>query len=208
MFISIDGGDGCGKSTQIERLEARLTEQGAQTLVCRDPGSTPAGEAIRDLLLDRRDLTIAPRSEMFLFMAARAQMMTEIVRPALAEGKIVIADRFVLSTLVYQGYAGGLSTEEIFSVAEIAVDRLFPDLTILLDIDPEIAFARLHRPLDRMEAKGREYHRRVRDGFLRGAHEMAARFGCRVVTLDGSAPPEAIAERISALLTLPYSRSE
>lgn len=197
MFISIDGGDGCGKSTQIERLESYLAGLGRETLVCRDPGSTPTGEAVRSILLNRTDLNISPMSEALLFMAARAQMMDEIVRPALSAGKIVIADRFVLSTLVYQGYAGGLSPDEIFTVAQIAVGRLFPDLTILLDIDPEAAFSRLKRPLDRMEAKGLAYHRRVRDGFLRGVGEMAEKFGGRTLTLDGGDAAERIAERIA-----------
>lgn len=198
MFISIDGGDGCGKSTQIERLEAYLAGLGRETLVCRDPGSTPTGEAIRSILLNRSDLNISPMSEALLFMAARAQMMDEIVRPALSEGKIVIADRFVLSTLVYQGYAGGLSPNEIFAVAKIAVGRLFPDLTILLDIDPETAFSRLKRPLDRMESKGLAYHRRVRDGFLRGVGEIAEKLGGRTLTLDGGDAADRVAEKIAA----------
>lgn len=198
MFITIDGGDGCGKSTQIKRLESFLTGQGRTVLVCRDPGSTPLGEAVRGILLDRTELAISPASEMFLFMAARAQMVAEIVRPALFEGKIVIADRFLLSTLVYQGFAGGLEPRDILAAGRVAVGETLPDLTILLDIDPETAFGRLNRPLDRMERKGLNYHHAVRAGFLKGADFWRSETGKPLLTLDAAESADALAEKIAA----------
>lgn len=201
MFITVDGGDGCGKSTQIQRLEAYLTGRGHSVLVCHDPGSTPLGEAIRHILLDRNELTVSPTAEMFLFMAARAQMAAEIIRPALEAGKIVIADRFLLSTLVYQGYAGGLKPDDILAAGIVAVGETLPDLTILLDIAPETAFARLNRPLDRMERKGLDYHRQVRDGFLKGADFWREKTGKAVRILDATQPLETVATETAAAIT-------
>ena len=108
MFFSIDGGDGTGKSTQIERFCAWLESLGREVVTCRDPGSTPLGEAVRELLLNRHDLSIHRRSEMLLYMAARAQLVEEVIRPALDEGKTVVSDRYLLANVVYQGHAGGL----------------------------------------------------------------------------------------------------
>lgn len=198
MFITIDGGDGCGKSTQIGRLERFLTDLGRSVLVCRDPGSTPLGEAVRRILLDRTELAISPASEMFLFMAARAQMVAEIIRPALLGGKIVIADRFLLSTLVYQGFAGGLKPGDILAAGRVAVGETFPDLTVLLDIDPETAFRRINRPLDRMERKGLDYHHAVRDGFLKGADFWRSETGKPLITLDAAESADAITNKIAA----------
>ncbi|MCL2118944.1 MAG: dTMP kinase, partial [Planctomycetaceae bacterium] len=119
MFISIDGGDGCGKSTQVERLASRLRQQGYDVFTCRDPGSTALGEAVRGILLNRHDLEICRMSEMLLFMAARAQMVQELILPALESGKIVVTDRFLLSTIVYQGYAGKIAVDAIEQVGTI-----------------------------------------------------------------------------------------
>jgi dTMP kinase len=166
MFLSIDGGDGTGKSTQIELLLQWLRQQDHDVVACRDPGSTQLGEAVRSILLDRHDLQIHRRSEMLLYMAARSQMVEEVIRPALEQGKTVVCDRYLLANVVYQGYAGGLDIATLWEVGRIATGGRMPDRTIVLDVPPEVAAARITRPLDRMEKQGAEFHARVREGFL------------------------------------------
>jgi dTMP kinase len=171
MFLSIDGGDGSGKSTQLELLCTWLREQGHDVLTCRDPGSTPLGEAVRNILLDRHDLHIDRRSEMLLYMAARSQMVEEIIRPALKQGKTVVSDRYLLANVAYQGYGGGLDVPTLWEVGRIATSGLLPDLTIVLDVPADVAAARMNRPLDRMEKQGDAFHARVREGFLAEAEK-------------------------------------
>jgi dTMP kinase len=166
MFLSIDGGDGTGKSTQAALLSRWLGQQGREVVTCRDPGSTPLGEAVRNLLLDRHDLNIHRQSEMLLYMAARAQMVEELIRPALEQGKTVLCDRYLLANVVYQGYGGGLDMATLWEVGRVATGGLMPDLTIVLDVPAETAAARMARPLDRMEQQGAAFHARVREGFL------------------------------------------
>ena len=166
MFYSIDGGDGVGKSTQIGLLCEWLRARGQEVVTCRDPGSTRLGEAVRELLLNRHDLEIHRRAEMLLYMAARAQMVEEVIRPALAAGKTVVCDRFLLANVVYQGYGGGLDVETLWQVGQIAVGGLMPDLTVVLDMPAKSAAGRIARELDRMEKQGAAFHARVRDGFL------------------------------------------
>jgi dTMP kinase len=171
MFLSIDGGDGSGKSTQLELLCTWLREQGHDVLTCRDPGSTPLGEAVRNILLDRHDLHIDRRSEMLLYMAARAQMVEEVIRPALKQGKTVVSDRYLLANVAYQGYGGGLDVATLWEVGRIATAGLLPDLTIVLDVPADVAAARMNRPLDRMEKQGDAFHALVREGFLAEAEK-------------------------------------
>lgn len=171
MFISFDGVDGVGKSTQIRLFCQWLDELGKRHVVCRDPGATPLGEKIRQLLLERHGMRIDRRSEMLLYMAARAQLVDEVIRPALADGMTVISDRFLLANVVYQAHAGGLSVESTWQVGAVATDGLAPDLTLLLDMDVDAAFARLGGEHDRMEAQGVGYLKRVRDGFLKEAQQ-------------------------------------
>ena len=198
MFITIDGGDGCGKSTQIGLLADHLTALGREVVVCRDPGSTPLGTAIRSLLLAERELNHCPESELFLFMAARAQMTDKVIAPALAADKIVLADRFLLSTLVYQGLAGGIAPETILQMGRIATRGILPDLTIVLDISSEAAFARLKRPLDRIESRGSEYHAKIRCGFLQGALLWQKKTGRAAVVLDASLPLAEVEKKIAS----------
>jgi dTMP kinase len=183
LFFSIDGGDGVGKSTQGELFCQWLREQGRQVVACRDPGSTPLGNAVREILLHRHDLAIHRRSEMLLYMAARAQMVEEIIRPALEQGKIVVSDRYLLANVVYQGYGGGLDVETLWHVGQVATGGLMPDLTIVLDLPAAAAAARIDRQLDRMERQGADFHARVREGFLA---EAASRGG--IVVIDASRP--------------------
>jgi len=166
MFISLDGIDGAGKSTQIDLLRTHLESQGKVVACFRDPGSTKLGEAIREILLHREDIPLANTSEMLLYMAARAQLVADQIRPALQAGATVICDRFLLANVVYQGVAGGLDVEELWEVGKCATGGLSPDVTVVLDIDPEIAVTRLQRGPDRLEKRGIEYFRKVRKGFL------------------------------------------
>lgn len=180
MFFSIDGGDGAGKSTQIPLFCEWLRSRGLEVVSCRDPGSTHLGEAVRRILLDSRDLPIGRTSEMLLYMAARAQLAEEVIRPALAAGKTVVCDRYLLANVVYQGHAGGLDAATVWQVGLIATGGLLPDLTIVLDLPVDKAEARRTRALDRMEQQGREFHERVRRGFL----DEAARQPERILVVD------------------------
>ena len=184
MFISLDGIDGAGKSTQIDLLRQHLKANGASVECFRDPGSTKLGEAVREILLHREDIPLANTSEMLLYMAARAQLVAEQLRPALEVGTTVICDRFLLANVVYQGVAGGLNVEDLWAVGFCATGGLSPDATIVLDIDPEVAVKRLQKDPDRLEKRGIEYFRLVRKGFL----EQITRAGgqCMVVNADQS----------------------
>lgn len=173
MFISLDGIDGVGKTTQWQRLTTWLREQGYPVTAARDPGGTPLGEKIREVLLHDHGTPIARTSEMLLFMASRAQLVAETIRPALEAGQIVVTDRFLLSTVVYQGHAGGLDVDKIWQVGRVATGGILPRLTLLLDMPLDAAAARLKRSLDRMEQQGEGFRRRLREGFLAEAHRDA-----------------------------------
>jgi len=166
-FFSFDGLDGVGKSTQMELFCHWLEGRGTEVVTCRDPGSTPLGERIRDILLASDESTpIDSRSEMLLYMAARAQLVDEVILPALQAGKTVVSDRFLLANVVYQGYAGGLDVKLVRQVGTIATDGVAPDCTFLLDMRPDRAFGRLGKKLDRVESRGDDYRERLRAGFL------------------------------------------
>ena len=189
MFFSFDGIDGVGKTTQMERFCDYLRQRGAEVVTCRDPGSTPLGERIREILLHSDAQTpITRRSEMLLYMAARAQLVDQVIRPALAANKTVVSDRFLLANLVYQGHAGGLDIEMIRRVGTAAVDGVMPDAVFLLDMAPEAADERIRRTLDRMERQGDNYRLRLRDGFL----AEAARVGSRIHVIDADRPVAAV----------------
>jgi dTMP kinase len=167
MFFSFDGVDGAGKSTQMERFCLWLRQQGHEFVTCRDPGSTQLGERLRSILLEKSTTPIDRRAEMLLYMASRAQLVEEVIRPALQAGKIVVCDRYLLANIVYQGHAGGLDPAEIRHVGEVAVGGIMPDLTFVFDVPLEVALRRMNRELDRMESQGAEFLKRVRDGFLK-----------------------------------------
>jgi dTMP kinase len=195
-FFTFDGIDGVGKSTQLKLFCQWLNEQGRAPVVCRDPGSTSLGERIRELLLNSDEsIAIGARAEMLLYMAARAQMVDEIIRPALEAGRTVVSDRFMLANIVYQGHAGGLDVEAIRQVGAVAVDGLQPDCTFLLDMDPAVALSRVGRPLDRVESRGAEYRDRLRAGFL----AEAARMGPSVHHIDANRPVDAIQAEIRGI---------
>jgi dTMP kinase len=165
-FIVLDGPDGCGKSVQVKLLADWLTNHGIETVVFRDPGTTDVGEKIRQILLTPGHAAMSTRTELLLYMAARAQLWQEKISPALKENRCVILDRWLSSTCAYQGCAGGFGIDNVINIAQSTLERPWPDLTIILDIDLKSASQRLNRALDRMEQKGDEYHRKVREGFL------------------------------------------
>lgn len=182
LFLSLDGPDGAGKSTQCRLLAAWLRERGWSVVLCRDPGGTPTGERIRDLLLDH-DCAMSVICEAFLYMASRAQLVEEVIRPALAEGQIVVSDRFLLANVVYQGHAGGLAPEKLWELGRMAVGSCLPDLTLVLDVEPEVSLARKPGPKDRMECRGAEFAWKVRQGFLAEARRDPERI--RVLPATG-----------------------
>jgi dTMP kinase len=196
MFYSFDGIDGTGKSTQLRLFADWLRTRGLDVVTCVDPGSTLLGEAIRKILLESIGTPIARTSEMLLFMAARAQLVEEVIRPALAAGKTVVSDRFLLANVVYQGHAGGLDVESLWRIGEVATGGLKPNLTFLLDMPPEAALHRIVRDLDRMESSDNEYRTRLRAGFL----AEAARRPQEIVIIDAARPIEAIHADIIARL--------
>lgn len=196
-FIVFEGPDGSGKSTQFRRLAAACAEAGLPVLTTREPGGTPAGEAIRSvLLLDRTQTGMSTRCEMLLFMASRAELVEQRIGPALKRGELVLADRYVASTLAYQGAAGGLPGADIAAVARVATRGLVPDLILLFDLPPEAAARRLSPLLDRMEAKGAEFHRKVRAGYLEQAKADPRRFA----VIDAGQSEEAVWAGVCATL--------
>lgn len=193
-FIALDGLDGAGKSSQMAALVAWLRSNGRTVVTCRDPGSTPAGDAIRAILLDRHDLQVSPTAEMLLYMAARAQLVAEVVRPALDRGDWVVSDRYLLANVVYQGHAGGLDPEVIRRVGAVATGGIMPDVVLVLDVDLETAARRLARPLDKLENRGDEYRHRLRAGFL----AEASRAPDAIAVIDAHGSIDDVAARIRA----------
>lgn len=190
-FITFEGGEGCGKSTHIERAVSRLRESGHNVLVVREPGGTEVGEQIRHVLqYSKKSAAMVPETELLLFCASRAQLVREIVQPALAEGKIVIADRFFDSTTVYQGVGRKISVGDVAAINQFAVGNCLPDLTLVIDLDPRIGLerARGRELFDRMENQSLEFYERVRQGYL----DLAARESHRVKIVDGSQPLAAV----------------
>ena len=193
-FIVFDGPDGSGKSTQLRRFAEHCTADGIDPELVREPGGTPIGEAIRGVLLDPRYAEMELRCEMLLYMASRSQLMTERIRPAIDAGRFVLADRFISSTLAYQGTAGGLDPEEILAVGRVATGGCEPDLVVIFDVDEETAAGRLPADLDRMELKGAEFHRRVRQGYL----AQATRDPDRHLVIDATRSEDEVFEALVA----------
>jgi dTMP kinase len=165
-FIVLDGPDGCGKSTQTAKLAGYIKNAGVEVLTFRDPGSTTIGEKIRAVLLDPENNLMGDRTELLLYMASRAQLWQEKIYPALQAGNCVLLDRWLSSTCAYQGFAGGIGIGKVLDIAEHSLERVWPDLTIILDVNLATAKARMNREYDRMEQKAAEYHKNVRAGFL------------------------------------------
>jgi dTMP kinase len=201
LFITFEGGEGCGKSTQTRLLLKKLERQDIPVVLTHEPGGTALGNEVRKTLKRKRGSAISPQAELFMFAASRAQLMAELIRPALEKGKVVICDRFTHSTLVYQGYGRGLDLTFLETVNNMATGNLKPDLIILLDISPEQGLARKRGLKDRFETEDLSFHRRVREGYLK----MAAAEPDRWLVIDASLPKVKIAEiiwdKVSQLVT-------
>lgn len=187
-FLVFDGPDGSGKSTQIDRFSAWCGSHGITIELVREPGGTAIGEAIRRVLLDPAHEEMTVRAEMLLYMASRSQLVRERIKPALDAGSMVLADRFISSTLAYQGTAGGLSAEEIMDVGRVATDGIEPDLVVIFDVDEETRRSRMGKEKDRIERKSSEFHARVREGYL----AQARRNPSRHVVIDASVSEEEV----------------
>ena len=203
-FITFEGGEGCGKSTQVKRLAAALEAKGVNVLLTREPGGTRLAEMIRTLLKDEAEDPPVDRAELLLFLAARAQLVRNVIRPALDAGTWVLSDRFSDSTVAYQGYGRGLPVDFVKAANDFACEGLAPDLTLLLDVEPSVAAQRMrgreaatNTSADRIERAGEDFHARLRQGFL----ELAAANPSRIVTIDASGTPDEVARKI--LLALP-----
>lgn len=203
-FLVFDGPDGSGKSTQLERFADEAQRAGLTVCRVREPGGTPIGEAIRDVLLDRAHTEMTARTEVLLYMASRAQLCIERITPALNRGELVLSDRFMSSTLAYQGTAGGVDAEEILAVGRVALAGVQPDLTLIFDVDEQTRIARLTGSpkkknrhgasggpslfADRIEDKDAAFHARVRSGYLDQAQRWPDRYG----VVDARGEPDAV----------------
>ena len=194
MFFVFDGLDGSGKSTQVDRLCTYLKTHG-EVVTCKDPGSTALGEALRSILLEKGQTPIDMRSEMMLFTTARTQLVQEIIKPAIQRGAFVVLDRFVMSTVVYQGHAGKLNPEDIRTVNRFATDGVTPDQTFVFDVPVATAMERIGTARDRMESRGEDYFSAVRQGFLAEAADDPAS-----TLIDGTAAIETIESNIRAIV--------
>ena len=207
LFLSFEGGEGSGKSLQARGLAQTLIERGRDAILTREPGGTAAGERIRDILLHAREIPLSPEAQLLLFSSARAQLVREVIRPALDAGKIVIADRFFDSSVVYQGHGQGVSLEAIREVTRLAVGTLLPDRTFLLDVPVEIGLARsgwrAEAKWDRFEADATDLHVRVRDAYLRLAAAEPRRFVVIRADRDEAEVASDIRREVDALLGAP-----
>ena len=199
LFITFEGPDGSGKTTQIHLLADYLTGRGFNVLHVREPGGTPIGDQIRHVLHDMKNQAMEPRAELLLYSASRAQLVSQTIRPHLAAGGIVICDRYADSTMAYQGYGRGLDLDHLRQITFFATGGLTPDLTLYLDIDPEVGLARRHtqgEEWNRMDALELEFHRRVSEGYF---HLIAAEPG-RWIKIDASQGVESIQSSIRVVV--------
>lgn len=193
LFITFEGIDGCGKSTQAELLLQKLKSLGHEAILLREPGGTAIGERIRSILLDIGHSEMNAVTELLLYSAARAQITAECIVPALEKGTMVIMDRYYDSTTAYQGYARGIDLNRIDDLNTIASGCLVPDITFLIDCDPSVSSGRISSSPDRLESEGLHFMRKVRDGFL----QLSSKYQNRFVVIDGGKEIEKIAKQIS-----------
>ena len=194
MFITLEGPEGSGKTTAVESAVNSLIEMGYEIVRTREPGGTPIAEEIRNVILDKANVNMDPRTEALLYAASRRQHLVEKVWPALKEGKIVICDRYLDSSLAYQGGARGLGVDNILNINLFATENTWPDLTLLFDIDPEIGLARIasnaNREVNRLDLEKIDFHKKVRQTFL----DLAKRYPDRFVVIDASLSREEVAK--------------
>lgn len=196
MFIVLEGIDGAGKSTQIAALQTFLQSTGHSVVTCADPGTTQAGLEIRRLLLGNHSIPIAPRTELMLFLAARAQLVAEVIEPARSRGQVVICDRFLLSSVVYQGHLGKIPPAEIWELGALVVGQSVPDLTVVLDLPATVAATRSSLAPDRIESRGADYLEAVRQGFLSEARQQPG----KIRVLDATQPSDSISRQLIDLV--------
>ena len=198
MFITLEGPEGSGKSTQIKRLAKRLESMGFPVITTREPGGTPIGDQIRQVLVRMENKELHPRTEILLFLAARAQLVEQLIKPALQDGKIILCDRYGDSTLAYQGYGHGLDLEKLRQMLDFATDHLKPNLTILLDLDVKLGLMRkkAEDEWNRLDAYEVLFHERVREGYLNLAREEPDRW--RIV--DASQGIDAVQEDLLRII--------
>jgi dTMP kinase len=194
MFVTFEGLDGSGKTTQARLLQARLEADGRDVVTTREPGGTELGEKVRDLVLHGGH--VSPWAEALLYAASRSQLVEEVIRPALERGAVVLCDRYLDSSVAYQGVARGLGFDHVLELNLLAVGGLLPDSTFLFEIEPSLIGERLRREHDRLERQDEEFHARVRDGY----RLLAERFPERIVVLDGTRPAEELAEEVYGAL--------
>ncbi|WP_336790651.1 dTMP kinase [Paenibacillus sp. MMO-177] len=196
IFITIEGGEGAGKTTLIEQLAHTMQQRGKAVITTREPGGIPIAEQIRSVILDRNHTGMDARTEALLYAASRRQHLVEKVMPALANGQIVICDRFVDSSLAYQGHARGLGMEEVWSINRFAVDGAMPQLTIYMDIDPEVGLARIRsageREVNRLDLESLAFHQLVREGY----QKLLEQFPERIVQVDAGKAANAVLEEV------------
>ena len=194
LFLTVEGPDGAGKTTQIELLRDYLSDKGYDIIVCREPGGTPISEAVRNVILNKEFTEMGHMTELLLYAAARAQLIEEVIRPALEDGKIVICDRFVESSAVYQGIARGMGIDLVYKVNQFAIGDTMPDLTIMIDLDAEAGISRKKKQaeLDRMESETIDFHKKVVEGY----RQLASLHPDRIYTVDGSLTIEEIHQKI------------
>ena len=194
MFITLEGPEGSGKTTAVEFAVNKLIEMGYEIVRTREPGGTPIAEQIRNVILDKGNTMMDPRTEALLYAASRRQHLVEKVWPAIKEGKIVVCDRFLDSSLAYQGGARGLGVEEILNVNLFATENQWPDLTLLFDIEPSVGLARIasnaSREVNRLDLEKLDFHNKVRNTFL----DLSKRYPDRYIVIDASKPREEVAK--------------
>ncbi len=194
IFISMEGPDGAGKTTQIELLKAHLKNRGYEIIITREPGGTKISEAVRNIILDKANTEMGYMTEALLYASARAQLVTEVIKPALDSGKAVISDRFVDSSAVYQGIARGLGVENVYKINEFALQSVMPQLTIHLDLPAAAGIRRKKNQaeLDRMEMENISFHEKVAEGY----RQLAKMFPERIYTIDATLPVDEIHRHI------------
>ena len=196
LFITLEGPEGSGKSSALKIVTEKLKELNYSVVITREPGGTPISEQIRNVILDKNNTLMDSRTEALLYAASRRQHLVEKIWPSLKEGKIVFCDRYLDSSLSYQGYARGLGVEEVLKVNEYATEGTFPDITFLFDIAPEIGLERISRnssrEVNRLDVEKLSFHKKVRAGYL----ELSKRFPNRYIVIDASSPLEKVADEV------------
>ncbi|TMV44251.1 dTMP kinase [Paenibacillus mesophilus] len=199
-FITVEGGEGAGKTSAIRSMERLLQDRGFDVVVTREPGGIAIAEQIREVILDKRNVDMDGRTEALLYAAARRQHLVQKVIPALQEGKAVLCDRFIDSSLAYQGYARGLGIDEIFAMNRFAIHETMPDLTFFMDVSPQVGLARIHsnrdREVNRLDLEAVAFHERVRTGYL----QLLERFPERIVRVDAEQSEEDVVRTLSGIL--------